>query len=118
VSVSTAAQFAAELRRDAAKANAEASRVVRGAAFLCQRLAVQKAPVDTGFLRSSITVGGLYGDTLLPGALAAQVGPEAAYGGWVERGNGRAAPQPYMTPAAEEASEWMAEKMRTDVGMR
>jgi len=111
-------QFAAELQRDMAKANAEASQVVRGAAFLCQRVAVQRAPVDTGFLRNSITVGGIYGGTLTPGALAAQVGPEAAYGAFVEFGTSRAGAQPYLTPAAEQATEWMVERMSRDVGIR
>lgn len=112
-------QFFAELQRDMLKANAEASQVVRGAAFLCQRVAQQLVPVDTGFLRSSITVGGIYGDTLHPGALAAQVGPEAAYGGYVESGTPRnPVPQPYMVPAAEQASEWMVERMSRDVGIR
>jgi len=118
--VITVGQFAAELQQSIAKANAEASQVVRGAAFLCQRVAVQRAPVDTGFLRSSITVGGIYGDTLTPGALAAQVGPEARYGGYVEYGvPSRNIPaQPYMIPAAEQATEWMVERMQKDVGFR
>jgi HK97 gp10 family phage protein len=111
-------QFAAELLRETQKANVEASMVVRGAAFLCQRRAIQKVPVDTGFLRSSITVGDIYGGALQPGALAAQVGPEAAYGGYVEFGTTNAGAQPYLTPAAEEASEWMVERMSKDVGMR
>jgi len=117
VSVMTLGQFAAELARETTKANVEASQVVRGAAFLCQRVAKQLAPVDTGFLRNSITVGGLYGEALLPGALAAQVGPEAHYGYWVEFGNSRGGPiQQYMTPAAEQATEWMVERMSKDVG--
>lgn len=120
MSVMSLGQFAAELQADVVKANAEASQVVRGAAFLCQRVARQKAPVDTGFLRNSITVGGIYGEALLPGALAAQVGPEAAYGGFVEFGTSNPAypVQPYLTPAAEQASEWMVERMTRDVGIR
>jgi HK97 gp10 family phage protein len=118
VSVISLGQLTAELAREATKANMEASQVVRGAAFLCQRVAVQRAPVDTGFLRSSITVGGIYGETLLPGALAAQVGPEAAYGGYVEFGTAKAGAQPYLTPAAEQATEWMVERMQKDVGFR
>jgi HK97 gp10 family phage protein len=116
--VITVGQFAAELQQSIAKANMEASQVVRGAAFLCQRVAVQRAPVDTGFLRNSITVGGIYGQTLTPGALAAQVGPEARYGGFVEFGTANQGAQPYLTPAAEQASEWMVERMGKDVGIR
>lgn len=111
-------QFAAELARDVAKANQEASQVVRGAAFLCQRVAVQRAPFITGFLRSSITVGSSDGGPLAPGALSAQVGPEAAYGGFVEFGTVNQSAQPYLTPAAEQASEWMVERMQRDVGIR
>jgi len=112
-------QFAAELQRETTKVAMEASRVVRGAAFLCQRSAQQRVPVDTGFLRSSITVSGIFGETLLPGALAAQVGPEAAYGGYVEYGTARnPEPKPYLIPAAEQATEWMVERMSKDVGMR
>lgn len=104
--------------RETATVNVEASQVVRGAAFLCQRVAVQRAPVDTGFLRNSITVGSVYGGTLQPGALAAQVGPEAAYGGFVEFGTANQGAQPYLTPAAEQATEWMVDKMQKDVGVR
>jgi HK97 gp10 family phage protein len=116
VTVLSPGQFAAELYQSIAKANAEASQVVRGAAFLCQRRAVQKAPVDTGDLQLSITVGGISGGTLQPGALAAQVGPEAEYGGFVEFGTSRMGAQPYLIPAAEEATEWMVERMSKDVG--
>jgi hypothetical protein len=119
VSALTLGQFVAELQRETVKANAEASQVVRGAAFLCQRVAIQRVPVDTGFLRSSITVGDIWGGTLQPGALAAQVGPEAAYGAHVEYGTVRnPQPKPYMVPAAEQASEWMVERMSRDVGIR
>jgi HK97 gp10 family phage protein len=118
VSALTLGQFVAELQRETVKANAEASQVVRGAAFLCQRVAIQRVPVDTGFLRSSITVGDIWGGTLQPGALAAQVGPEAAYGAHVEYGTVKQGAQPYMIPAAEQASEWMVERMSRDVGIR
>ena len=114
----TVGQFAAELAQEVTKANVEASQVVRGAAFLCQRVAVQRAPVDTGFLRNSITVGDIFGGSLQPGALSAQVGPEAAYGGFVEFGTTNQGAQPYLTPAAEQASEWMVERMSKDVGLR
>ena len=114
----TPGQFAVELSQDAANAPAEASQVVRGAAFLCQRVAVQQAPVDTGFLRNSITVGRPDGGSLTVGDLSAQVGPEAAYGAFVEFGTSRMGAQPYMTPAAEQAGEWFVETMRTQVGIR
>jgi HK97 gp10 family phage protein len=50
-------------------------------------------PVDTGFLKDSITseADGLH----------AEVGPTASYGAYVEYGTARMAPQPYMGPAAD-----------------
>jgi HK97 gp10 family phage protein len=119
VSVLSVQQWMGELVRETQKVNAEASMIVRGAAFLCQRRAIQNAPVDTGFLRNSITVGDIYGGSLQPGALSAQVGPEAEYGGWVESGTSRNPnPQPYLIPAAEEARKWMEERMSKDLGIR
>ena len=107
-----------ELAKSAGDARREASEIVRAAAFLCQRTAAQFVPVDTGFLRSSITVGRPDGGQLGPGDLAAQVGPEANYGAFVEFGTSNAGAQPYMTPAAEQTSPWFAEQMRTRVGIR
>ena len=114
----TLPQWQIELASSGPRATTDASRVVRGAAFLCQRTAVQLAPVDTGFLRSSITVGRPDGGSLGPRDLAAQVGPEAAYGGFVEFGTSNAGAQPYMTPAAEQTAVWFVEQMRTQVGIR
>ena len=116
--VHTVASWFVELSREPVKVQQEASAIVRAAAFLCQRTAAQRVPVDTGFLRSSITVGDPNGGSLRPNALAAQVGPEANYGGYVEFGTSRAGAQPYMTPAAEQAGEWIANAMTRDVGIR
>lgn len=119
MNIQTVGQFAAELARDAQRSMMQASQIVRATAFLCQREAKQRVPVDTGFLRSSITVGGIYGEPLRPGAMSAQVGPEARYGAYVEYGTAnRPEPRPYMVPAAERASEWMMERMSRDVGMQ
>jgi HK97 gp10 family phage protein len=114
----TLLQWQVELAASGPQAITEASQVVRGAAFLCQRTAVQQAPVDTGFLRSSITVGRPDGGSLGPRDLAAQVGPEATYGAFVEFGTSRAGAQPYMTPAAEQTAVWFVEQMRTRVGIK
>lgn len=51
------------------------------------------APVDTGHL-----VGSISSDV---DGLSAEVGPTAEYGAYVEDGTSRAAPQPYMGPAAD-----------------
>jgi HK97 gp10 family phage protein len=114
----TLPQWTVELAAGTVEVNGEASQVVRGAAFLCQRAAIQRAPVDTGFLRSSITVSAADGGQLAPGALTAQVGPEAAYGAFVEFGTSRSGAQPYMTPAAEQAGEWFVQTMARQVGIR
>lgn len=64
--------------------------IAKGAADL-EAAAKQRAPVDTGFLRSSITrdIQGL----------TATIGPTANYGVYVEMGTSRMRPQPYMAPA-------------------
>jgi len=51
------------------------------------------APVDTGFLRSSI------GTDIRQGGLAAEIGPTADYGHYVEYGTSRMGPHAYMGPA-------------------
>lgn len=52
------------------------------------------APVDTGALRSSITVKNI-------SSLESIVGPTVNYAGYVEYGTSRMGAQPYMRPAAE-----------------
>jgi HK97 gp10 family phage protein len=116
--VHTVASWFVELSREPVKVQLEASAIVRAAAFLCQRTAQQRVPVDTGFLRSSITVGNPHGGPLRPLDVMAQVGPEANYGGYVEFGTSRAGAQPYMTPAAEQAGEWFANEMAKNVGIK
>ena len=53
------------------------------------------SPVDTGFLRSSIT----YETRVLSTSVVGEVGPTAEYGAFVEYGTSRSGPQPYMGPA-------------------
>lgn len=66
-----------------------------------QRLARERAPVDTGYLRASIfTREGAQGATWWG---EAQVGAEYAY--WVENGTSRQRPQPFMRPAYEQARD-------------
>lgn len=52
-------------------------------------------PVDTGALRSSIT----YETHLDRDSVWGEVGPTQDYGGFVELGTSKMAPQPYMRPA-------------------
>jgi len=53
-------------------------------------------PVDTGFLRNSIS------SDIKP--LEAEIGPTAEYGAYVEYGTSRAGPQPYITPSFDRRS--------------
>lgn len=62
-----------------------------------QRDAQSLCPVDTGFLRSSITRE--VADLGL--RIVGETGPTAHYGRYVEEGTSRMGPQPYMTPAMD-----------------
>lgn len=57
-------------------------------------------PVDTGFLKSSISRE-ITADTFAGsgGAFGGEVGPTASYGAYVEYGTSRMGPEPYMGPA-------------------
>lgn len=95
-------------------------KATKKAAFDIQRLAAENAPVDTGFLKSSIYVelksGSTYGQgvesppagaTLLPEveppekATIAYIAVGANYGLFQEMGTVHTPPQPYLVPAAE-----------------
>jgi HK97 gp10 family phage protein len=97
----TLPQWHRELSQWPVKAERDVPQAVRLAAFAVQRYAMQMAPVDTGFLRASITVGHPTGRQLEQSDKEAQIGPEAEYGGWVETGTANSRAQPYMVPAAE-----------------
>lgn len=58
--------------------------------------AQQHVPVDTGFLKSSISVD------FDADRLGYEAGPTALYGGYVELGTTRMAPQPYLFPAFDQ----------------
>lgn len=63
-----------------------------------QRIARERAPVDTGYLRASIfTREGAQGATWW-----GEVGVGADYAYWVENGTSTQRPQPYMRPAHEQ----------------
>lgn len=97
------------------------SQAVRKSAFDIQKLAAENAPVDTGYLKSSIyTVtrnASTYGQNLASGPpgsslldavpapesdTEAVVGVGANYGIYVETGTVHAPAQPYLMPAVEE----------------
>jgi HK97 gp10 family phage protein len=106
----------AELAGSSVDVGRKASEIVRAAAYQAQGLARQTVPVDTGFLRASITVGHPSGRDTLPGDLEAQVGPEASYGAYVEYGTPNVGPRPYMNPAAELVGQLMAQRMAKELG--
>mgnify|MGYP000959193211 CR=1 FL=1 len=76
---------------------AELAKVVRETAFAIEADAKQRAPVDTGALRSSIQADVKDAETLLQAEVA--VGVE--YGPYVELGTVHQSAQPFLTPAVE-----------------
>lgn len=93
---------AAEINSGTVKGLLAAEKVWRASTFAVQRWSQTFVPVDTGFLRASITVelrGGL-----LSGRMESEIGPEAHYGSYVEYGTSRFAPRAYMGPAMDRVS--------------
>lgn len=93
--------LAADLGRAPASAIPLARLVVRKSTADLVRIGKRNAPVDTGNLRNSIS-----GSTT---DLEGEAGPTAAYGGFVERGTSRMAPQPYMAPALDAVAPGFAQ---------
>lgn len=85
--------FARELSTMSQEAEPRAKLVVTKGLTDIQAGAQMRAPVDTGYLRSSVTreVNGLEG----------VVGPTAHYGVYQEMGTSRMAAQPFLWPAAQ-----------------
>lgn len=86
-------RFAGDLSTASRGAQKRAMQAVRKAAHDIQAHAQDRAPVDTGHLRGSITIADM--------GTAVEIGPTAHYGGYVELGTRRMAPQPYLGPAAD-----------------
>lgn len=80
--------------RVAAAAAAAAGLAVAKAAHDIEARAKNAAPVDTGFLKSSIRAD-------QEGPFTWRVDVQAEYGGYVEFGTSRMAARPYFTPAVE-----------------
>lgn len=87
-----------DLSGRAARAKTQAA--VHKAAFSVERGAKLRAPVDTGNLRNSINTS--MSGTGIGSDIEAEVGPEANYGGFIELGTWKMAPQPYLGPAFDE----------------
>lgn len=92
-----AGMIAADLRAAGTGAGPLVSIAVRKTAADVERDAKTLAPVDTGNLRMSISTDTIESDA----SIAAEVGPTANYGGFLETGTSKMGPQPYMTPALE-----------------
>ncbi|MGC0144938.1 HK97-gp10 family putative phage morphogenesis protein [Pseudactinotalea sp. Z1732] len=85
--------LAADLRAAGSRAEPLARAAVAATATMLQAQAQGAAPVDTGFLRSSISTTNR--------GLEAEVGPTAHYGIYQEMGTSRMGPQPYLFPALD-----------------
>lgn len=86
------------LAAGAAQASPLAQAAVRKVATDIQATAQRLAPVDTGFLRSSIGV--TYSGA--GATFSAQIAATADYAGYVEYGTSRTPPQPFMRPAFDQ----------------
>jgi len=75
------------------------------------RNARQRAPYDTGALRSSITSQ----VTRTRGAVEARVGPTVHYARFLEEGTSRIAPRPYMRPAFDSVRRGYVDAVRQAV---
>lgn len=72
--------------------------LLQRAGFEAEGIAKQKAPIDTGFLRSSIGAG-----KATQSEVAVNV--SAKYGAYQEMGTHRMKAQPYLSPAIDKASK-------------
>ncbi len=86
-------RLAVELTNASGKAVRLVSSAIAKTAHDIEADAKLTVAVDTGNLRNSISSH--------IGLLDAVIGPTASYGGFVEYGTSRMAPQPYMGPAAD-----------------
>lgn len=90
-------RLAADLAAAGPRVGARAGQAMAKALGDIQAGAQNRAPVDTGALRNSITHEyRRSGDTL-----RGEVGPTVNYGGFVERGTSRMRSQPYLRPATD-----------------
>ena len=88
-------QLAIDLGGASAETLVQARRVVQKTCADTKRDAQIAVPVRTGNLRSSIG----FDTRVTSSGASGEVGPTAAYGGYVEYGTSRSAPRAYMGPA-------------------
>lgn len=91
------ARLSADLTRASVTASARAGTAMGKALNDIQTGAQNRAPVDTGTLRNSISTELQRGG----GTLRGEVGPTANYGAYVENGTSRMRAQPYLRPATD-----------------
>jgi HK97 gp10 family phage protein len=101
--------IAIELGAVSAVAVTQARVALERTAYAIEADAKSLAPVDTGNLKSSIATRVF--------ALTAEVGPTAEYGGYVEEGTSRMAPQPYMGPAFDRRAPELADALANLPGL-
>lgn len=92
------AGLARSLSAAAVAAEPLAQAAIRKVATDIQATAQRLAPVDTGFLRSSIGV--TYSGA--GASFSAQIAATAEYAGFVEYGTSRTPPQPFLGPAFDQ----------------
>ena len=107
--MTTPQQFAAQLRSWNKQIPHKVALATGKAVMDTRSAARTRAPVDTGFLRSSIT-----GDWQVDGQhVTGEVRAGAEYAYFVENGTSKMAAQPYMTPAFERVRpQWLAAMAR------
>lgn len=90
-------RLTADLTTAPKRVQAHAVEAARKAGMDIQAGAKARVPVDTGFLRNSIsTADGWRGNTY-----RVEVGPTANYAAYVENGTSRQRAQPYLRPATD-----------------
>jgi HK97 gp10 family phage protein len=94
VDASEVHQLADDIRRHADSTPGRAELVVDKVGHDMQGSAQEYCPVDTGFLKSSISL-----DVV---GLGFELGPTAEYGEYVELGTSRMSPEPYLGPAYDQ----------------
>lgn len=97
--VSEMTTLSARIKTGGVRVGAASAQVLRRTTFAIQAEAQQRAPVDTGHLRSSILTT-FEGDGR-SGSMTGVVTANADYSGFVEFGTSTAAGQPFMAPAFE-----------------
>lgn len=97
-----------DLGKAPATVTRKASQAIAKAAHDIEHDAKLLAPVDTGFLKNSIS------STVEE--LSAEIGPTAEYGGYVEEGTSRQSPQPYLRPAFDRRKEGLVQALEQIIG--